>query len=80
MTQFKIKWAFITSKRAIKAINLFGAKSLDKITYYKNNKKIDETKFHCLTSLVADKKAKEDIKKFFKENCGNNDFIELIRN
>jgi len=80
MSQFKLKWSFINAEDGIKAIDLFGAKSLNKIIYYKNNKKIDETKFHCLTFLLADKKAKEDIKKFFKENCANNDFIELIRN
>jgi hypothetical protein len=80
MCQFKLKWSFINAEDGIKAIDLFGAKSLDNIIYYKNNKKIDKTKFHCLSSSLADKQAKEDITKFFKENCGNNDFIELIRN
>jgi hypothetical protein len=80
MAQFKIKWSFINSKQAIKAINLLGAKSLDKITYYKKNKKIDEENYSWTDSFTADKKAKKDIRKFFKENSGMNDFIEIIKN
>lgn len=80
MTQFKIKWSFIDSKQATKAIDLLVAKNLDKITYYKNNKKIDEINYSWTDSFSADKKAKKDIRKFFKENSGINDFIEFIKN
>jgi hypothetical protein len=80
MSQFKIKWSFINSKKAIKAIDLLGAKSLDKIKYYKNNKKIDEKNYSWTDSFLADKKHKKDIRKFFKENSGMNDFIEFIKN
>jgi hypothetical protein len=80
MAQFKIKWSFINSKQAIKAIDLLGVKSLDKIKYYKNNKKIDEINYSWMDFFTADKKAKKDIRKFFKENSGMNDFIEIIKN
>jgi len=80
MAQFKIKWSFINSKQAVKAIDLLGVKSLDKITYYKNNKKIDEINYSWMDFFIADKKAKKDIRKFFKENSGMNDFIEIIKN
>lgn len=80
MAQFKIKWSFINSKQAIKVIDLLGAKSLDKITYYKNNKKIDEINYSCFDRFIADKKAKKDIRKFFTENSGVHDFVEFIKN
>jgi hypothetical protein len=80
MAQFKIKWSFINSKQAIKAIDLLGAKSLDRITYYKNNKKIDDINYFFVDSFTADKRAKKDIRKFFKENSTMNDFIEFIKN
>lgn len=80
MAQFKIKWSFINSKQAIKAIDLLGVKSLDKINFYKNNKRIDKVHYGWTDSCMANKRAKKDIRKFFKENSGMNDFIEIIKN
>jgi hypothetical protein len=80
MAQFKIKWSFINSKQAIKVINLLGANSLDKIIFYKKNKKIDKINYSCFDRFIADKKAKKDIRKFFKENSGVHDFVEFIKN
>ena len=80
MAQFKIKWSFIDSKQGTKAIDLLGAKSLDKIIYYKNNEKDDEINYSWTDSFSADKRAKKDIRKFFKENSGINTFIEFIKN
>jgi hypothetical protein len=80
MAQFKIKWSFINTKQAIKAIDLLGVKSLDKINFYKNNKRIDKIHYGWTDSYTANKKAKKDIRKFFKENSRTNDFIEIIKN
>ena len=80
MAQFKIKWSFINSKQAIKAINLLGAESLDKINFYKKNKKIDTIRYGWMDSYTANKRAKKDIRKFFKENSGMNDFLQFIKN
>lgn len=80
MGYHKIRWSFIDPKTAVKAINLFGARSLDRINFYINNKKIDYSHYHNFTSIVADKKAKKEIRKFFKQNLGVNDFVEFIKN
>lgn len=79
MAHFKIKWSFISAKTAIKAIDALGANSLA-IYLYINNKKIDAINCKIYNNFEADKKAKKEIRKFFKQNQGINDFVEFIRN
>lgn len=79
MAYHKIRWSFIDAKTAIKAIDLFGARALDRINFYNNNKKIDWSNYNCFNSIEADKKAKKEIRKFFKQNQGINDFVEFIK-
>lgn len=74
-----LKWSFINAKTATKAIDLLGAGTLDKINFYVNNKKIDWSSYNYLFSVDADKKAKKEIRKFFKQNQGINDFVEFIQ-
>ena len=79
MLHFKIKWSFISAKTATKAIDALGANSLA-IYLYINNKKIDAINCKIYNNFEADKKAKKEIRKFFKQNQGINDFVEFIRN
>lgn len=79
MAHFKIKWSFISAKTATKAIDLLGAGALDKINFYVNSKKIDSSSYNYLSSVDADEKAKKEIRKFFKQNQGINDFVEFIK-
>ncbi len=80
MSNFKLKWSYDSAENAIKIINLFGAKAMDKINFYINNKKISSLNYYAFASCEADKKAKKEIRKFFKQNCFKNDFVEFIRN
>ena len=80
MAHFKIKWCFTNSKTATKAIDLLGAHSLDKINFYVDNKKIDYSRYFHLANFEADEKAKKEIRKFFKQNQGMNDFVEFVKN
>lgn len=79
MTKHIIKWTFIDYKTAKKAIEIFGAKSLDYISFYKDNKLIDKNSYSWTDSNSANKRAIKDLKSFFKENKGIHDFIELNR-
>lgn len=75
----KIRWSFIDAKTAIKAIDLLGARALDRINFYVKNKKIDCSGYHHLNDYIANKRAKKEIRKFFKNNQGINDFVKFIR-
>lgn len=79
MSYYKMKWSFTNAKTATKAIDLLGAGALDKINFYVNNKKIDWSSYNYLSSFDANRKAKKEIRKFFKKNQGMNDFVEFIK-
>jgi len=77
MATFKIKWSFIDPKTATQAINLLGAKSFDSIKFYANNKMVEKLNYCWTDANSADKRAIEEIKKFFKFNQSINDFVEF---
>lgn len=77
MAKHIIKWTFIDYKTAKKAIELLGAKNLDYISFYKDNKLIDKNSYSWTDAYSADKRAIRELKIFFKENKGIHDFIEL---
>jgi hypothetical protein len=79
MAQYKLKWFFHDKKQAIKAVGLFGAKSIDSIKFYKEKRLFEEKSYHNLLGVVADSKAKKDLKNFFKESDGSY-FVEFVRN
>lgn len=79
MAYHKISWSFIDAKTAIKAIDALGANSLA-IYLYINNKKIDAINCKIFNNFDANKRAKKEIRKFFKQNQGINDFVEFIKN
>lgn len=76
---YKLRWSFETSKTALQAIDLFGAKSLDCVKFYKSNKLVDKMHYLSLIAAAADIKAKNDIIEFFKENDGINDYVIFER-
>jgi hypothetical protein len=87
MANFKIKWCFINSKQATKAIDLLGAKSLDKINFYASDfhrgqwheKKIDSINYYSFSADEANKRAKKDLRTFFKKQSSDA-FVEFVRN
>jgi len=76
---YKIKWYFINKKTAHKAVDLLGAKSIDCLKFYKNNKLLDELSFSHFSDFEANKRAKKEITKFFKQNQSINDFVEFYK-
>ena len=76
---YKIRWSFIDKKTAHKAIDLLGARSINCLKFYKNNKLLDELNFYCFSPVEANKRAKKEITKFFKQNQGINDFVEFYK-
>lgn len=80
MTKFRIQWSFVDPAQALKVVDALGSKSLDYINFYSKNKKIDQyNRMICYNREIADKETKKYIRKFFKENEGNQPFCEFIR-
>ena len=79
MSEYKLKWFFHDKKQAMKAVNLFGAKSIDNIKFYKEKRLFEKNSYHHLATVAADYKAKKDLKDFFNESDGSY-FVEFVRN
>jgi hypothetical protein len=79
MAEYKLKWFFHDKKQAIKAVSLFGAKSVDNIKFFKEKRLFENNSYHHLISAAADSKAKKDLKDFFNESDGSY-FVEFARN
>ena len=80
MTNFKIKWSFVSPISACKTIEGLGARSLTIINFYANNKKVDRySKMVCFEPNVATLEAKKYIRKFFRKNEGLRPHCEFIR-